>query len=129
MKPKILKLGILVLLFSFISTGCQKDNLDYDSNDIIGRWKWLYTTGGAAGATYPKEGQKFIWTFSADSMLYIPEGSYQRTINSKFSIKKDTLKFNYHTELELSYIFKISGDTLNLSGLGSEAVRFFKRIN
>ncbi len=106
-----------------LEAGCEKDDTNYDPNSIIGKWKWLYSEGGAVGVTYPQEGQTVIWEFTEDSLLIVP--FYPTNVN--FHVSGDTLR--YSTAVEITYRFQIRNDTLGLTWLPDASFLYFlKRI-
>ena len=135
MKQKNLKqlitfLLLLPLCVVLLGAGCEKDDTNYDPDSIIGKWEWLYSTGGFAGTTYPEEGETVIWNFTEDSTLVITVNG-EATIESDFKILQDTLNYfidtDIQTDVEIKKYIKISGDTLLLKEYVFES--FYKRIN
>ncbi len=126
---KELKLLVFILFLmplgvAILGTGCEKDEYSHDS--IIGEWKWIYSTGGVVGTTYPEKGQKVIWKFSKDSTLVVTENG-KTTFESDFHISGDTLKYNRGTDLE--YKVNITDDTLALNFIEDGMDDFYKRVN
>lgn len=130
MKIKIFKLSVIILFLSLMGAGCEKDDLDYNPDSIIGKWEWLYTSGGFAGTVYPKEYEKVTWEFTEDSTL-------TRRVNNNISFQinfyssNDTL-FWRNDPTDLIYQFLIKSDTLELWDLSAIPPTFshtFKRIN
>ncbi len=126
---KELKLLVFILFLmplgvAILGTGCEKDEYSHDS--IIGEWKWIYSTGGVVGTTYPEKGQKVIWKFSKDSTLVVTENG-KTVFESNFHISGDTLKYNRGTDLE--YKVNITDDTLALNFIEDGMDDFYKRVN
>lgn len=129
MKPKILKLSSVVLLFLFIGAGCQKDDLNYDPDSIIGKWEWISTSGGFASTTYPQEDEYVTIEFSEDS-IFTRRDNDVITIQSGFYISNDTL--NVNNIPYGSFFVKIRHDTLSLDQYNvavPSLISYFKRIN
>ncbi len=126
MKPILLKISFIFLFLSLMGAGCEKEKSDYDPNSIIGKWKWVYTLGGFAGTTYPKDGHTETVEFTEDSM-FIARDNGEITFETDFNISGDTLKYHQGTDLE--YKIKISGDTLALTFIEWGLNPFYKRIN
>jgi hypothetical protein len=103
---------LLPLCVVLIGAGCEKnDPKNYDPDSIIGKWEWLYTSGGFVGTTYPQKGQTETIEFTEDSVL-IARKNGEITFETYFNISGDTLKYHQGTDLE--YKIKISNDTLEL---------------
>ena len=115
MKPKKLKLLttfllLLPLCVVLLGAGCEKDENDYASDSIIGKWEWIYSTGGLAGNTiYPDDGQSVTLEFTEDSILIQCENN-ETVFETQFYILGDTLKYFWGLELECK--INISSDTL-----------------
>ena len=128
MKPIILKLSTMLLLFLFISAGCEKDEPYYNPNSIIGKWEWLSTSGGFAGTTYPKEGESVTWEFTEDSVA-IRRVNNEITFQKEYYTSKDTLDIK-----DVSFgpsLMNIKHDTLLLDhyNVGVPSfISFYKRI-
>lgn len=116
MKPTILKLSAMLLLFVTLGPGCQKDDPNYDPNSIIGEWEWLYSVSGDFSATYsyPKDGQTQTIEFKQDNNLILRENG-DITLQTIFSTSEDTL--SYQDNIEYFYTYKIDKDTLRLMNL------------
>jgi hypothetical protein len=130
MKPKIIKQSVIFLLLLFFGAGCGKEDLDYDSNSIIGKWEWLYTSGGFAGTTYPKENETVSWEFTEDS-IFIRRVNNKTTFQVNFYVSIDTL-FWRNDPTDMAYQFFIKSDSLELWDLSSIPPIFFhtfKRSN
>lgn len=117
MKNTIVKIRLsLLLLFILTMAGCKKND-DLYSNSIIGKWEWLYTTGGIAD-TYPLEGQTYILEFTKQGKL-ISSQNGSVLFESNFNIDGDIL--SYYCDLskaEERYHIKFREATLNLYYLG-----------
>ncbi len=128
MKKELKLLAFILFLIplgvAILGTGCEKDEYSHDS--IIGEWKWIYSTGGVVGTTYPEKGQKVIWKFSKDSTLVVTENG-KTVFESNFHISGDTLKYNRGTDLE--YKVNITDDTLALNFIEDGMDDFYKRVN
>jgi len=125
MKIKNFKLSVIILLLSLMGAGCEKDDLDYNPDSIIGRWEWLYSVNGdfTASYSYPKEGQTLTFEFGPNNDLILRENGDIKS-ETVFSIVQDTLIYD-----ENFYVFEISKDTLkliNTFALGDYS--FYKRI-
>jgi hypothetical protein len=125
MKKAFLKIGFIsLLIFILIGTGCKKeDNLYF--NSLIGKWRWLYTTGGIVIA-YPREGIITLLEFTKDGRL-IQSNNDSITFETKFRISGDTLKYYHGTDM--FYKIKIQGDTLGLIFIKVGFNDYFKRNN
>ncbi|MBN1649896.1 MAG: hypothetical protein JW857_01135 [Bacteroidales bacterium] len=131
MNKEHLRLSTIILLFTFlVGAGCNKEKIDYDPDSIIGKWEWLYTEGGFAGISYPKENESVTWEFTEDSLLI-------RRVNNKISFQagfytlQDTLFWeNDPTDMICQILIK--RDTLKLMDLSASPTVFshiFKRFN
>ena len=121
MNPKILKLSLAFLLFTLIGASCQDD--DYDSGNIIGKWRMVWTEGGVIGGRHNVEENNIIWEFDNDSMLIM---HYDTEVNEfRFHTNNDTLNFII-SSTENIYIYDIEGNSLNLYQFNDRM--FFKRI-
>ena len=126
---KELKLLVFILFFmplgvAILGTGCEKD--EYSHNSIIGEWKWIYSTGGVVGTTYPEKGQKVIWKFNNDSTLVVTENG-KTTFESNFHISGDTLKYFRITSVETKVKMTFLSDTLSLDD--GDFIGYLKHIN
>ncbi len=127
MRIIFLKLSTVILLLTFIGAGCQKEKIDYDPDSIIGKWEWIYSLGGFAGTTYPKENESVTWEFTEDSM-FIRRINKEITFKADFHASGDTLFWNNDTKDKM-YQFQIKGDTLNLIDLSFKPLsHIYKRI-
>lgn len=113
MKPKILKLSTVALLFLFITVGCQKDNETIKDTGITGKWQLIH---------YPESCVGF-----GDVQLEITNDSvFKRyadgeiTLESTFSITEGTMGYDtiffHNPNVDFSYNFLsfLGNDTLQL---------------
>jgi len=63
------KIFILSILGLILLASCSDDRLE--TNELIGRWNWLSSTGGIAGTTYTPEntGDEIVIEFTSDSVF------------------------------------------------------------
>jgi hypothetical protein len=115
MKTKKLKLltiflFLLPLCVVLLGAGCEKDDLNHDPSNIIGKWEWLYSVNGdfTASYSYPKEGQTLTFEFRPNNDLILRENGDIKS-ETVFSIVQDTLIYD-----EYFYVFEINNDTLKL---------------
>ena len=123
-------LFLLPLCVVLLGAGCEKDDLNHDPSSIIGKWEWLYTSGGFAGTVYPKDEEKVTWEFTEDS-LFIRRVNNNISFQINFYSSNDTL-FWRNDPTDMIYEFLIKSDTLELWDLSAIPPTFshtFKRIN
>ena len=124
MRKVVLKIALIfLLLFQLIVEGCKKDENLY-FNSIIGKWKYIYTTGGIV-ITYPREGDIMISEFTKDGRL-IKSLNDSVVFETDFHVSGDTLK--YHLETDLFYKIKIYGDTLGLIYIQYGMNHYYKKV-
>lgn len=124
MKKTVLKTVLIpFLLFQLMVEGCKKDDNLY-FNSIIGKWEYLYTTGGII-IDYPKEGIITLLEFTKDGRL-IESQNDSITFETKFRVSGDTLKYYHGTDL--FYKIKIHGDTLGLIFIENGLNPYYKQV-
>jgi hypothetical protein len=113
MKTLFIKISFFILLLLTMGAGCEIDRNNYNPNSIIGKWMWLYSTGGFAGNTiYPKKGQTVTLELTKDS-LFIERDNGETEFEAEFSVLGDTLKYIVYDAAIFCKI-KILEDTLSL---------------
>ena len=68
-----------LMLATIMSAGCSSPAAS-DSDDIIGRWKWLWTEYGWSETERPKSGEVHITEFA-------PDGTFTVTVNRRLQRK------------------------------------------
>ena len=122
--------AILIVITFLVGAGCNKEKIDYDPDSIIGKWEWLYTSGGFAGTIYPKENESITWEFTEDS-IFIRRVNNKISFQAGFYALQDTL-FWENDPTDMIYQFLIRRDTLKLMDLSARPPVFshtFKRLN
>jgi hypothetical protein len=118
---KIIVVMTAFLLLSVVS--CKKVRVTNElnselANELIGRWKWIYSSGGGCGFSssviYPEKKQSLIYNFTSDSTLTIMNNN-SVILNVRYYTVNDTLKYyieNARAEIKCKY--KIVSDSLKL---------------
>jgi hypothetical protein len=95
-----------------MGVSCEKVN-NCDAKKIIGKWEWIFSTGGIAGNTiYPKNGQTVTLELTKGNML-IERDNGEINFEAEFTLLGDTLKY-YASDAEIICMIKISDDRLYL---------------
>lgn len=109
------------LLFPLILLSCEKD--DSLSNDLIGQWEWLSSTGGIAGVTLTPEstGNSVMIEFTA-SGKYREYTNGALTITCRYLIVRQfsiysgsSVKLIVYDNSMIRQSYSVDGDTLILS--------------
>jgi signal peptidase I len=117
----------LALCFVSLIAGCDK--VELTSTGFIGKWEWLYTTGGIIGRTYPNEGDIVVDEYTEDSIL-VRRVNGKIILETDFHVSGDTLW--YWNSTIRKYESHISRDTLRLIDLSIIAPSFihvYKRLD
>lgn len=120
MKKNPFKL-VVICLITVILLGCS-EKVDLSQPDLIGKWKWIQTTGGFAGVNITPETEGFTRTlvFSEDGHYKFikndsvtEEGTYE-IIKKKNTIAGEAFVISYSGGRLLEEIIVQQNDTLNL---------------
>lgn len=104
------QITIIILAFTCIGfQACEKNknNLLFNSDNIVGKWEVIYISGGFTGIESYTPNFKYLtietngeFSFSNDSTS-IADGSYTKELNSE---SKSMLKFNLNSKYPLSIV-------------------------
>ena len=113
MKQIILKLSTVILLFAFISAGCQRDDVPPATKGIVGKWQLIQ---------YPETCVGFgdIQLEITNDSVFKRYTNSELTLESTFTIKTgimgyDTIFF-HNPDIDFSYqfIYLLGNDTIHL---------------
>jgi hypothetical protein len=123
MKVILIKGLTFLVALVIVLAGCRKDDDQY-FNSIIGKWEWLYTTGGII-IQYPRAGIKSVTEFTKDGWL-IRTRNDSIIFETRYSVSADTLK--YYNGTELFYKIEIRSDTLGLIFIKVGFNDYYKKV-
>jgi hypothetical protein len=90
-QQKLWKVALVVTVLPFLTT-CKKDKITGDFTQIIGKWRWVMTSGGISGqTTYPS-------TVDERDLEFLEKGNYRIYKSGQKSSKGQTLDKGDHLE-------------------------------
>ena len=110
-----MKKWILILILAVLTINCSNDDENNITEQLIGEWEWIESSGGIQGETTNPEitGENRTLEISSDKIKYFTDGIL-------------TIEINYHLEKGISILSKENVDLMIFENGSKHSVILFE---